>query len=141
MYVKVNGSKVLYNGDMNDIKVTEWQEWNIDLAEFGIDLNDVNSLAIGFGDENNMTPAGTGKVYFDDIRLYQPRCVHSLLKPPADFTNDCTVNHLDLEVMTDEWLAISPELEADLYLDNNVDLRDFAILAEQWLDEQLWPPD
>jgi hypothetical protein len=45
--------------------------WNIDLqlfADLGVDLTNVNKIAIGFGDKNN-PQGGTGTVYFDDIRL------------------------------------------------------------------------
>jgi len=27
----------------------------------------------------------------------------------------------------------------DLYEDNKIDFKDYAVLADQWLDEQLWP--
>jgi hypothetical protein len=72
MYVKLNGSKVEYNGDPADIAKPQWNRWSIDLASFGVvDLANVTTLAIGFGDETNLTPGGSGVVYFDDIRLYR----------------------------------------------------------------------
>jgi hypothetical protein len=71
MYVKLNGSKVLYDGDPADITKDSWQRWNIDLASFGVDLANVTTLAIGFGDEANLTAGGSGVVYFDNIRLYR----------------------------------------------------------------------
>ncbi|MFH1881517.1 MAG: discoidin domain-containing protein [Planctomycetota bacterium] len=71
MYVKLNGSKVVYDGDAADIKRASWQEWNIDLASFGVDLANVTTIAIGFGDEANPAAGGSGMVYFDDIRLYR----------------------------------------------------------------------
>jgi len=71
MYVKVNGSKVVYDGDPADIKQASWTRWNIDLASFGTDLANVTTLAIGFGDEANPAAGGSGVVYFDDIRLYR----------------------------------------------------------------------
>jgi len=71
MYVKLNGSKVVYDGDAADIKRASWQEWNIDLASFGVDLRNVTTIAIGFGDEANPAAGGSGVVYFDDIRLYR----------------------------------------------------------------------
>jgi hypothetical protein len=37
-----------------------------------VDLANVNAIAIGFGDKNNLQPGGSGTVYFDDIRLYRP---------------------------------------------------------------------
>ncbi len=105
MYVKLNGEKINYDGDMNDIREASWHEWNIELAAFGIDPNNVTEIAIGFGDETNATPAGSGMVYFDDIRLYPPRCIPSRLKPAADLNDDCVVDYADLEVLIEEWLG------------------------------------
>jgi len=43
-------------------------------AEQGINLTNVDKIAIGLGTKGNMTvPGGSGKMFFDDIRLYQPR--------------------------------------------------------------------
>jgi hypothetical protein len=78
MYVKVNGSKVDYDGDATDITQAWWHQWNIDLASFGVDLQNVTKLSIGFGDETSTTPGGSGKVLFDNIRLYR-----SVLGPPV----------------------------------------------------------
>ena len=82
MYVKVNGSKIVYGGNADDIKQASWQQWSIDLALFGVDLQNVTKLAIGFGDEMNLTPGGAGIVYFDDIRLYP------LQEPEGDLTGN-----------------------------------------------------
>ncbi|MHC4628287.1 MAG: LamG domain-containing protein, partial [Planctomycetota bacterium] len=68
MYVKLNGSKVVYDGDAVDITQTMWQPWNIELADFGVDLVNVTQLSIGF--ERSGAVGGTGLVYLDDIRLY-----------------------------------------------------------------------
>jgi hypothetical protein len=109
MYVKLNGSKVLYDGDMNDITEESWHEWKIDLARFaqlGVTLSDVNDVAIGFGDETNTTKqGGSGFVYFDDIRLYRPRCFPLLKKAASDFNNDCQVTYADLDIMANDWLV------------------------------------
>ena len=78
MYAKLNGSKVVYDGDAADITQGWWHQWNIDLASFGVDLQNVTKLSIGFGDETSTTPGGSGKVLFDDIRLYR-----SVPGPPA----------------------------------------------------------
>jgi hypothetical protein len=78
MYVKVNGSKVIYDGDAADIATLQWKQWIIDVASFGTSLQNVTKLSIGFGDETSMTPSGSGKVLFDDIRLYR-----SIPEPPA----------------------------------------------------------
>ncbi len=66
MYVKVDGSKVVYNGDAGDIAKAEWKQWNIDLASLAVDLQNVTKLTIGI-DGNG----ATGTLYFDDIRLYR----------------------------------------------------------------------
>jgi hypothetical protein len=63
LYVKVNGVKLDYPGNVADIR---WMQWNIDLASLGVDLQDVTTLAIGIeGDD------ASGTLYFDDFRLYR----------------------------------------------------------------------
>ena len=109
MYVKLNGVKVVYDGDMDDIRQAWWHEWNIDLASFsGLDLKNVTQIGIGFGDETNTTtPGGSGHVYFDDISLYPSRCV--LSKRPADFAKvdyaggDCFVDLEEFVMMGRDW--------------------------------------
>jgi len=66
LYVKVNGSKVVYSGDAGDIAKVQWQQWNITLATLNVNLQNVNKLSIGI-DGNG----ASGKLYFDDIRLYR----------------------------------------------------------------------
>lgn len=135
MYVALEDSGghiavVKYDGDANDIKKKSWQEWNIELKKFtSIDLSNITKLYIGFGDRYNHPKAGgSGKVYFDDIRLYPPRCVPARAKPAGDFNNDCLVNYEDLVAMTDDWLE-----------EHGYAFRDFALLADSWLEEVLWP--
>ncbi len=70
MYIKLNGSKVLYNGDTADIAKPNWQRWIIDLADFGVNLNNVLTLSIGF--EKTGATGGYGWIFIDDIRLYIP---------------------------------------------------------------------
>jgi hypothetical protein len=51
----------------------KWAEWIIPLQTFadqGIDLTDVDTITIGIGTRGNTTsPGGSGKMFFDDIRL------------------------------------------------------------------------
>ncbi len=68
MYLKLNDVKVIYDGELGYLQQAVWQEWNIDLAAFGIDLGHVTTLSIGF--ERIGTAGGFGTVLFDDIRLY-----------------------------------------------------------------------
>jgi len=65
MYVKVNGSKVTYDGDATNLTVGGWQAWNIELASFATNLQNVTKLGIGIDGSG-----ATGKLFFDDIRLY-----------------------------------------------------------------------
>ena len=56
--------------------INTWTEWVIPLSAFadqGINLTNVDRIAIGLGTRGNMTtPGGSGKIYIDDIRLCQP---------------------------------------------------------------------
>jgi hypothetical protein len=91
--------------DMSDIKVAEWQEWNVALGEFtGVHLNDVNKIYIGFGDEGSEVEGGFGLVYFDDIYVSLPRCVPSRLPTELDFNGDCVVDFGDVGLMAADWL-------------------------------------
>jgi len=97
---------VTYDGDMNDIKKEEWQQWNIVLQDF-VDDNDVNlanvsRVIIGFS--HGAGAGGDGTVYFDDIRLYPPRCAPLLRRAAGDIDNDCDVDYYDLEVVINNWL-------------------------------------
>ena len=77
MYVAVSNSTgpavVVEHNNPNAAKIDTWTEWTIDLQAFtGVNLTNVNSIAIGFGDKNNPQAGGSGMVFFDDIRLYRP---------------------------------------------------------------------
>jgi len=76
MYVVLNDSAVVYHDNPNASLISEWTEWNIDLQGFadqGIDLTNVSTIGIGFGERNNPQQSeGRGLVYIDDIRLYPP---------------------------------------------------------------------
>jgi len=81
LYVAVSNTTgnpaVVVNDDANAAQIDTWTEWVIPLQAFadqGIDLTNVTSIAIGLGTRGNMTtPGGSGKMYFDDVRLYRPR--------------------------------------------------------------------
>jgi len=104
----VTCEKVIYGDSLLDLnlRLEDWQEWNIDLDEFtDVDLTDVQKIYIGFGDRNNPQPGGAGVVYFDDLLLFQPRCIPAL-GPAGDIAEpfDCKVNFLDFAVMAGGWL-------------------------------------
>jgi len=70
LYVALNGTAVVYHDDPAATQLAGWNEWVIDLAAFGVNLTNVNSVTLGVGTKN--APAGgggTGTLYFDDIRL------------------------------------------------------------------------
>ena len=70
MYVALNGTAVVYHDDSAATQLSGWKKWVIDLAAFGVDLTNVNSITIGVGTKNAPAPGGgTGTLYFDDIRL------------------------------------------------------------------------
>jgi hypothetical protein len=74
---KTGAPAVVYN-DNPDASVTDiWTEWIIPLQAFadqGVNLADVDKIAIGLGTQGNMTtPGGSGTMFFDDIRLYRSR--------------------------------------------------------------------
>ena len=72
----IGTSAIVYHDDDNAVTKNIWTEWNIPLTEFsnqGVVLTDVDRIAIGLGTRGNIiTPGGSGKMYFDDIRLYPP---------------------------------------------------------------------
>jgi len=85
MYVKINGTKVLYDGTAENLKLASWQVWQIDLT--GLNVGSVRTLSIGF-DRVNGT-GGAGQVFIDDIRLSRPSTSGStgisILVPNVDF--------------------------------------------------------
>ncbi|MBA7525147.1 hypothetical protein ES705_17296 [subsurface metagenome] len=78
MYVALASSggtpAIVFHDDLGATQANTWTEWTIDLQEFaaqGVNLTNVNTFSIGFGDKNNLQPGGSGVVFFDDIRLYR----------------------------------------------------------------------
>jgi hypothetical protein len=73
MYVALNGTAVVYQDNPDATKIAGWTKWVIPLQAFadqGVNLANVTSISIGFGTKGNTTAAGgTGKMYFDDLRL------------------------------------------------------------------------
>ena len=75
MYVVLNGSAGVDNDNPEAALSRGWTEWNIDLQAFadqGVNLSNVNSITIGFGNRSNPVAGGAGSMFFDDIRLYAP---------------------------------------------------------------------
>ncbi|MHC4627954.1 MAG: DUF1349 domain-containing protein [Planctomycetota bacterium] len=75
MYVALDGSATVYHDDPAATQMDAWTQWIIPLQQFadqGVDLANVDTIAIGFGDKNNLGSGGSGTMFFDDIRLYRP---------------------------------------------------------------------
>ena len=80
LYVAVTGASgtaaVVYHDNPNATQAGTWQQWVIPLqrlANQGINLTNVDRIALGLGTRGNTTIPGGGKMYFDDIRLYRLR--------------------------------------------------------------------
>jgi hypothetical protein len=80
LYVAVSNAAgapgIVANGDLNAAKSNVWTQWIVPLQAFadqGINLSNVNTLAVGLGTKAGVTgPGGSGTVYIDDIRLNRP---------------------------------------------------------------------
>jgi hypothetical protein len=80
LYVAVSNASgapaIVANADPAAAQIDAWTEWRIPLQDFvdqGINLRNVDKIAIGLGSQSGMASAGgSGKVYIDDIRLYRP---------------------------------------------------------------------
>jgi hypothetical protein len=53
----------------------------------------------------------------------------------ADYNNDGTVDFRDYAILADQWLEEGSALPADLIFDNKIDQRDLAEFAQQWLTQ------
>ena len=81
LYVALSNSTgspaVVVHDDPAVAQIDTWTEWVIPLQAFadqGIVLTNVDRIAIGLGTKGNMTiPGGSGKMFFDDIRLNRPK--------------------------------------------------------------------
>jgi len=90
--------------DMDDIRVEEWQLWEMFLSDFtNVNMAKLEKLFIGFGTRGGVIAGGSGDVHFDDIRVYPAYCVPEE-GPKADLSDNCIVDFADIEIMAREWL-------------------------------------
>ena len=80
LYVAISNAAgapaVVANPDAGAANIETWTEWVIqlsDLSDKGINLSDVDKIAIGLGAKGGAASGGSGLVFIDDIRLYRPR--------------------------------------------------------------------
>lgn len=103
-------------------------EWDISGMDFDVSLVAVYAIA----DQNNNIPESnnSNNTFFAQLRVTDL----------ADFTDSGIVDIEDLRVLTSGWLGESNHT-ADIAPDGgdgNVDLTDFARLAEKWMSQQTW---
>jgi hypothetical protein len=80
LYVAISNASgapaVVANADPTAATIDAWSEWRIPLQDFadqGINLRNVDKIAIGLGSQSGMASSGgSGTMYIDDIRLYRP---------------------------------------------------------------------
>jgi len=65
LYLKINNSKISYQGLPDALQRQQWVPWNIDLASTGAGLSNVTSLSLGIEGAS-----AAGMIYVDEIRLY-----------------------------------------------------------------------
>ena len=64
LYVKINNTKIVYDGDASNLMGLGWNEWTVNFTELaGVDLTRVDSLTVG------VDGGGQGVVTIDDIQL------------------------------------------------------------------------
>ncbi len=107
-----NSATVYYDGPAEDIAVRDRFSWDIDISDFsGVDVNEISTMAIGFGDKDNPAPGGSGSLYLDDIRVYPQRCIPS--KVAGDIDGDCNVDSDELAQIIEDWLMVPTPQEPD----------------------------
>jgi hypothetical protein len=79
LYVAIANSNgapaIVAHSDANAAKIYSWKKWVVPLQSFadqGINLTDVDKIAIGLGSKAGAASGGSGAMHFDDIRLYRP---------------------------------------------------------------------
>jgi len=78
MYVAVSNSAgtpaIVSHEDANAATITKWTQWVVPLqalGDQGIDLANVDTIAIGVGSKGGTVVGGSGTMYIDDVRLNQ----------------------------------------------------------------------
>ena len=93
MYVALDDYPIVTHPEPRAVMIAEWTRWDIllqDLADMGVNLTNVNSITLGFGNKANPVPGGEGHVFFDDIRLYRSQPEEYVPRP--DSVNPGTSN-------------------------------------------------
>ena len=137
MYVKINGTKIPYDGNAGNIRLAAWQAWSIDLASTGLNLQSVSSLAIGI----DGVGAG-GTLYFDDIGLYEVAPA-AISEWRVSATSDDAEEHVmasdfgDMESLTSSDLELGYEEGVELQMIGcrwvGIPIPQGATITEAWV--------
>ena len=76
LYVAISNSAgspaVMANDDLSAATIRSWRQWSIPLQAFadqGINLSNVDKVAVGLGSKGGASVGGSGTMHIDDIRL------------------------------------------------------------------------
>ncbi len=67
LYVKINDTKILYEGNASDLVTPQWHSWSIDLSS--LDVSSVTTLSIGIEGVD-----ATGMFLLDSVFVLVLRC-------------------------------------------------------------------
>jgi hypothetical protein len=99
----------------------EWQQVNIDLAEFAklnFDITDVKKVIFTFGDGVFDGNVNWGTVSINNMQLWPPRCRPEIPEvSDMDLNGDCIFNFGDIFMVMEDWL----EMDYWTYLPGPVD--------------------
>ncbi|MBI9017069.1 MAG: fibronectin type III domain-containing protein [Phycisphaerae bacterium] len=103
--LKINGVIINYDNADGQLQEAQWTQWYIsysELAELGIDLNNVTKVEI-------LVSAGAEdfQLDVDGIELTLLACVEM---PEADINGDCVVNLLDMAALSAGWMDSGHDL-------------------------------
>jgi hypothetical protein len=65
MYLMIDGVRIDYDGDLGNMRRSQWHRWTVDLTKVGTDLQRVSKFAIGIDGSD-----ARGLLLLDDIELY-----------------------------------------------------------------------
>jgi len=90
----------------------QWHQWSVALEQFsdgGVDLGSVKKVSVGVGNGTQSAQSEADQdrdhVYIDQIRLCPARCFNTeQLDLRGDVNGDCRIDLKDFAIMADGWL-------------------------------------
>jgi hypothetical protein len=119
---------MIWENESGEIADSSWSLQSYDISAIADDQSTVY-VRWGIKSDGGWQYSGWN---IDDVELIANN-THVLT---GDIKQDCQVDLGDLTIMMDYWLDLCGDCEgADLSDNGKVDLKDFAILAQNWLEE------